>query len=80
MSAPGAAFSGAPLGFRNLLRRRVVGRLRERHVLLAAAVDQQAALYAEVLAVNAVRLADGGNAFFQLVHVDVDAAALKARS
>ena len=65
------------LGLGELLRRRVVRGLRQRHVLLAPPVDQQAALYAEFLGLDPMRLAHHWDALFQFVHAGLDAAGLQ---
>ena len=66
------------LGFRNLLRRGIVGRLGQRHVLLAAAVNQQAAFDSEFFRLNSVCLASGGDALFKLMHVGLNSARLES--
>ena len=65
-------------GLGDLLGRGVVGRLRERHILLAAAVDQKAAFHAQLLRLDAVCLAGRRDALFQLVHVGLDAASFQS--
>src|SRR6266478_10153758 len=60
--------------FGELLGRRVVRWLRQRHVLFAAAINQEATLHAQLFRLDAVRFAYLRNTFFQLMHAGLNAA------
>src|SRR5690348_7351618 len=61
----------------DLFRGRVVRWLRQRHVLFAAAINQETALDAQFFRLYAVRFAHFRNPLFQLMHAGLNAASLQ---